>query len=174
VADLRTHPSIVQWSPWAEARTSGTWAGPQEGYDFFIDAVGKAVRELSPDTIYHPSLCDLGEQHIWAENYRKCFTFQPLQISEYGEISPPVYETLKEALTPEQMWSDRNPRRLFNLPIDVQAYMYWSAWEYTDAGFGVFYMLHRAHLYVDRNISSAKQLIDAIQLHHAFMLGYPT
>jgi hypothetical protein len=35
-------------------------------------------------------------------------------------------------------------------------------------------MLQRAHLYVDRNITSAKQLIDAIQLHHAFMLGYPT
>jgi hypothetical protein len=174
VADLRTHPSIVQWSPLAEARTSGKWAGPQEGYDFFIDAVGKVVRELSPDTLYHPSLCDLGEMHFWGGNYQEYFKHQAKLVSEYGEISPPVYETFKEALTPDQMWSARNRPRLFNLPIDFQAYMYWTGWEYTDAGFGVFYMLQRAHLYIDRNISSAKQLIDAIQLHHAFMLGYPT
>jgi uncharacterized membrane protein len=72
------------------------------------------------------------------------------------------------------MWSARNRPRLFNLPIDVPAYMYWTAWEYTDADFGVFHMLERAHLYIDRNISSAQQLIDALQLQHAFMLAYPT
>jgi beta-mannosidase len=174
VVNLRTHPSIVQWSPFAEARMSGKWFGPQEGYDHFINLAEKLIRELSPDTIFHPSLCDLGEQHMWNGNYRQYSRFQPLMVSEYGEISPPVFETFKEALTPDQMWSARNIPRLFNLPIDIQAYMYWNAWEYSDVDFGVFPMLQRAHLYIDRNISSARQLIDAIQLHHAFMLEYPT
>src|ERR1035437_9739000 len=83
VAALRIHPSIVQWSSLAEARESGKWAGPQEGYDYFIDAIGKVLKELSPCTLYHPSLCDLGEQHLWTENYREYFSFQPFLVSEY-------------------------------------------------------------------------------------------
>jgi len=138
-------PSIVQWSALAEARESGKWAGPQEGYEYFINAIGKVVMELSPDTIYHPSLCDLGEQHLWTENYREYFRFQPLLVSEYGDVSPPVYETFKEALTPDQMWSGRNRPRLDNLPIDTQAYTYWTSGKYFE-GFGVVHMLKRAYL----------------------------
>jgi beta-mannosidase len=175
VTALRTHPSIVQWSPLAEAHeNNGTWSGPQEGYDTFIAEMEKTITSLTPDTIFHASLCDLGEHHIWNGNYRDSFNFQPLLVSEYGDISPPNMETFTEALTPEQMWSVKNKPRLYNLPIDIQAYTYWTAWEYTDAGFGVFNMFRLAHLHTDQNIRSAQELVDALQLQHAFMLDYQT
>ena len=176
VTTYRTHPSLVQWSPLAEAKEGGKWRSSPEGYDYFIAEMEKVIRPLSPDTIFHPSLCDMGEQHMWNGNYRDYFHFQPKLVSEYGEISPPNMETFKEALTPDQMWSPRNRPRLYNLPIDMQAYKYWTAFQYTagDFGFGVLNMVRRAHRYSDRNISSAQELIDAIQLQHAFMLSYPT
>ena len=174
VTALRTHPSIIQWSPLAEARDSGKWAGPQEGYDYFIAEMEKIISALTPDTIFHPSLCDLGEHHTWNANYRFYNHFAPLLISEYGEISPPSMETFREALTPDQMWSDKNPRRIFNMPVDLEAYKYWTAWEYNDAGFGVFNMFREAHTYIDQNIGSAQELVDALQLQHAFTLGYAT
>ena len=174
VLALRNHPSIIQWSPLAEARTGGKWAGPQEGYDYFIAEMEKVVRPLSPDTIYHPSLCDLGEAHTWNANYRFYQHFQPQLISEYGEISPPNIETWLEALTPEQMWSDTNPRRIFNMPVDLEAYSFWNAWEYNDNGFGVFNMFREVHTYIDQNPTNAQELVDDLQLQHAFTLGYAT
>ncbi len=174
VLALRTHPSVVQWSPLAEARDSGKWAGPQEGYDFFIAEMQKVITKLSPDTIFHPSLCDLGEHHTWNANYRFYNHFQPLLVSEYGEISPPSMETFKEALTPGQMWSEKNPRRIFHMPVDLQAYTYWTAWEYNDNGFGVFNMFRELHTYIDQDPRSAQELVDGLQLQHAFTLSYAT
>jgi beta-mannosidase len=174
VRALRNHPSIVQWSPLAEARMNGKWAGSQEGYDFFIAEMEKVIKPLTPGTIFHPSLCDLGESHTWNANYRFYQQFQPALISEYGEISPPSLETFKEALTPEQMWSTKNQPRIYNLPVDIQAYTYWTAWEYTDSGFGVFNMFREAHTYIDQDIRSAQELVDALQLQHAFTLSYAT
>jgi len=175
--ELRTHPSIVQWSPLAEAHDEGKWAGPpesQEGYDFFIAEMQKTITALSPDTLYHASLCDLGEHHIWNENYRDIFDFQPLMVSEYGEISPPVIETFKEALTADEMWSEKNPRRIYNMPVDLQAYMYWTAWEYSDIGMGVQNMFREAHTYIDQNMLSAQELVDDLQLTHAYKDQYAT
>ena len=174
VLALRTHPSVVQWSPLAEARDSGKWAGPQEGYDYFIAEMKKVIVALSPDTIFHASLCDLGEHHTWNANYRFYNHFQPLVVSEYGEISPPNMETFKEALTPQQMWSDKNPRRIYNMPVDLQAFMYWTAWEYNDVGFGVFNMFREMHTYIDQDPRSAQEMVDDLQLQHAFTLGYAT
>lgn len=174
VLALRTHPSVVQWSPLAEAHENGKWAGPQEGYETFIAEMKKVITGLSPDIIFHPSLCDLGEHHTWNANYRFYNHFQPLLVSEYGEISPPDMETFKEALTPEQMWSEKNPRRIFNMPVDLQAYMYWTAWEYNDVGFGVFNMFREVHTYIDQDPRSAQELVDDLQLQHAFTLGYAT
>jgi beta-mannosidase len=175
VKELRAHPSIVQWSPLAEAHEAdGKWAGPQEGYDFFIAEMKKTIQALSPDTIFHASLCDLGEHHIWNENYRDVFDFQPLMVSEYGEISPPVMETFKEALTADEIWSEKNPRRIYNMPVDLQAYMYWTAWEYNDIGMGVLNMFKEAHTYIDQNIGSAQELVDDLQLTHAYKDSYAT
>ena len=175
--ELRSHPSIVQWSPLAEAHDEGKWAGPpesQEGYDLFIAEMQKTITALSPDTVFHASLCDLGEHHIWNENYRDVFDFQPLMVSEYGEISPPVIETFKEALTSDEMWSEKNPRRIYNMPVDLQAYMYWTAWEYNDIGMGVLNMFKEAHTYIDQNILSAQELVDDLQLTHAYKDQYAT
>jgi beta-mannosidase len=174
VLAVRNHPSVIQWSPLAEARDSGKWAGPQEGYDYFIAEMQKVITELSPDTIFHASLCDLGEHHTWNSNYRYFNYFQPLLISEYGEISPPNIETWLEALTPDQMWSDKNPRRIYNMPVDLEAYKFWNAWEYNDAGFGVFNMFREVHTYIDQNPTNAQELVDDLQLQHAFTLGYAT
>jgi beta-mannosidase len=174
VTALRNHPSIVQWSPVAEAHDNGKWAGSQEGYEYFIGEVEKVIQALSPDTIFHPSLCDLGEKHKWNGNYREYFNFAPLLVSEYGEESPSNLDSFSKLFAPGQLWSARNKPRIFNLPIDLQAWMYWSAWEYSDANFGMLNLLKREHLYVDRNVGSAQELVDDTQLHHAFMLAYPT
>lgn len=171
---IRNHPSVIQWSPLAEARDSGKWAGPQEGYDYFIAQEEKVVRALSPDTIFHASLCDLGEHHTWNANYRYYNHFEPQLISEYGEISPPNIETWREALTDEQMWSDKNPRRIFNMPVDLEAYKFWNAWEYNDSGFGVYNMFREVHTYIDQNPTNAQELVDDLQLQHGFTLGYAT
>jgi len=174
VLSHRNHPSIIQWSPLAEAHYNGKWTGPQEGYDYFIAEMEKVVRALSPDTIFHPSLCDMGEAHTWNANYRFYNHFEPQLISEYGEISPPNIETWREALTPEQMWSEKNPRRIYNMPVDLEAYKFWNAWEYNDDGFGVFTMFREVHTYIDQNPTNAQELVDDLQLQHAFTLGYAT
>ncbi len=49
---------------------SGAWVDDeflfdQGGYETFSNSMKNIIQELAPDTIFHPSLCDLGEQHFW-------------------------------------------------------------------------------------------------------------
>jgi beta-mannosidase len=180
VTALRNHPSIVQWSPFAEARESGRWSGPQEGYQTFVDEIGKIVASLSPDTLFHPSLCDLGEKHFWSASnhnealgsYQQLFDAEAPLISEYGAMSMPAYETLKEMLRPEDLWSKANAAlpQWFRLPINISAYAYLTSYEYN----GLFGVLHRANQFVDRDIRTVRELIDASQLYQGFVYKYAT
>ncbi len=71
------------------------------------------VTELAPGSIFHPSLCDLGEQHFWnaaagmiweRELYQDVFDAKTGFVSEYGGISISSYENLGKYLTPAQQW----------------------------------------------------------------------
>jgi beta-mannosidase len=180
VTALQNHPSIVQWSPLAEAREEGKWVGPQEGYQQLVDAVGKIVAEVDPDTLYHPSLCDLGEHHFWTAanhyedsgSYQQLFDAQALLVSEYGSMSMPNYETLKQILSPEDMWSE--PKNAdagwFGLPINISAYAYLTSYEY----YGLHCLLEKTNQFIDSDIRSVKQLIDASQLYQGFLYQYAT
>ena len=180
VTALRNHPSIAQWSPLAEARDSGKWSGPQEGYQSFVDEIGAIVNQLAPDTLYHPSLCDLGEKHFWTGSnhdesigpYQELFDSKALLISEYGAMSMPSYGTLKEVLSPEDLWSDQNAAlpEWFHLPINVSAYAYVTSYEYN----GLFTLLHRVNQFVDRDVRSLNELIDDSQLYQGFVYKYAT
>ena len=74
VIQLRNHPSIIVWAAFAEAKVKGFgWGNGDEdwgkfGYQEYSDQIQRIVHDLSPGTIYHPSLCDVGEQHFWMAN----------------------------------------------------------------------------------------------------------
>jgi beta-mannosidase len=183
----RNHPSVIQWVPLAEAHDKdqgkwgsfgpgGWWATDQEGYDTFIAEMKELVTTLAPDTVFHPSLCDLGEQHFWMAGqaweggvYQEHFDAKSGFISEYGTISMSSYENLGKYLTPEQQWdSAGGTRAWFNLPIDLSAYSYWTA----NMDHGLYSMLYRSRHFVDSDPRSARELVEDTQLYQAFLLRY--
>ncbi|MBZ5563919.1 MAG: beta galactosidase jelly roll domain-containing protein [Acidobacteriia bacterium] len=187
ILEHRIHPSIVEWAAFAEAheKTRDVWGlgnvtFSQEGYNTISEGIGKLVASLAPGTIYHPSLCDMGEQHFWMANagmgttgdYTEQFNANTGFVSEYGSAAFPSFETLQKMLTPEQMWSPKNRQlpQWFNLPIDVPAYAYQTTFEYN----GLFSILHRVNQFVDRHIQSPQQLVEDSQLYQAFIFKYAT
>jgi beta-mannosidase len=186
VKQLRSHPSIIEWAPMAEAHDKdlGRWGlnsinPDQAGYDTFVATIKGIVDRLSPDTIFHPSLCDLGEQHFWMaeagaryieSNYQEQFDAQAGFISEFGSISLTSAENLGKYLTPEQQWGFKtDPSRLwFNLPIDTTAYAYWTA----HLNDGLYSMLYRTIHFIDAQPRSATELVQDTQLYQAFLMRY--
>jgi beta-mannosidase len=186
IIQLRDHPSVIVWAAFAEAKVKGFgWGNGDEdwgkfGYEEYSNQIQKLVQELDPGTIYHPSLCDVGEQHFWMANagmgisggYQEQFNANAGFVSEYGGIALPSYQTLRKILTPEQMWSDQPTTlpRWFNLPIDIPSYAYQTSFEYK----GLYSVLHRVNQFVDRHVQSAQELVDDSQLYQAFMFKYST
>lgn len=182
---LRNHPSIIEWAAFAEAHAKGggwgigSWDFEQYGYGPYSDAVGKLVADLDPGTVYHPSLCDMGEQHFWMGNagmgntdsYNQHFHAETGFVSEYGSLSLPTLESLKKELSTEDMWSDKNSEpRWHGLPINVSAYSYLSSFDYD----GVASLVDRVTQYTDRHIRSVQELVDDSQLYQAFLMKYAT
>jgi len=186
IVALRNHPSIIEWAAFAEAHAKGghwgvgSWDFEQYGYGSYSDAIGRMVADLAPGTVYHPSLCDMGEQHFWMGNagmgntdsYNQHFRAQTGFVSEYGSLSLPSLESLKKELSPEDMWQDRDDGlpRWHNLPINISAYSYLSSFDYD----GVASLLDRVNQYVDRHIESVRELVDDSQLYQSFLLKYAT
>jgi beta-mannosidase len=186
IIQLRNHPSIIVWAAFAEAKVKGAgWGNGDEdwgkfGYEEYSDQMQKLVEELDPGTIYHSSLCDVGEQHFWMANagmgisggYQEQFNANARFVSEYGGIALPSLDTLRKILTPDQMWSDQPTTlpRWFNLPINVPSYSYQTSFEYK----GLYSVLHRLNQFVDRHVQSAQELVDDSQLYQAFMFKYST
>jgi beta-mannosidase len=186
ITGLRNHSSIIVWAAFAEAHEKGSkwgvgdWDLEQYGYEEFSNQIQKLVEELAPGTIYHPSLCDKGEQHFWMGNagigtsggYQEHFNANTGFVSEYGSIALPVHETLKKMLTPEEMWSTQpsSLTRWYDLPLNLPSYAYLTSFEYG----GMSSVLQRMNQYVDRHVRSIHQLIDDSQLYQAFIFKYAT
>jgi beta-mannosidase len=186
IIQLCDHPSIIVWAAFAEAHEKGKgWGAGDEdwgpyGYEEYSNQIRKLVEELAPGTIYHPSLCDVGEQHFWMANagmgtsggYQEQFNANTGFVSEYGSIAFPVYETLKKMLTPEEMWSSQNSTlpRWYGMPLNIPNYAYQTSFEYT----GFSSVLLRVNQFVDRHVGSIQQLIDDSQLYQAFIFKYAT
>lgn len=182
----RNHPSIIEWAPLAEAHDkSGKWGFgdmvvDQEGYQEFADHIAKIVGELAPGTIFHPSLCDFGEQHFWlaggqrydTKSYMDHFDASARFISEYGGFSMSSAENLGKYIAPERQWNvkQNDALRWFNLPIDVPEYSYWTS--FMDDG--LWGMLFRSMHWVDRSPQSPRELVAATQLYQGFLLKYAT
>lgn len=185
VADLRHHPSIIEWVPLAESHDNaagwgvGDIAFDQSGYDEFADAMRNAILEASPHSIYQASFCDLGEHHFWTaaagmtfneDNYQDLFDQQAAFISEYGSNSLSSYQNLGRYLTPEEQWS---PKHLdlpadYNVPIDLSAWANITSFHYT----GIASLLDKAHRFVDHDIRSPRDFVDDSQLYHSFLVKY--
>ena len=186
IIELRNHPSIIVWAAFAEAHEKGKgWGAGDEdwepyGYEEYSNQIRRLVEELAPGTVYHPSLCDVGEQHFWMANagmgtsggYQEHFNANTGFVSEYGSIAFPVYETLKKMLTPEEMWSTQNSSlpRWYNLPLNIPNYAYQTSFEYN----GLSSVLQRLNQFVDRHVRSIQELIDDSQLYQAFIFKYAT
>jgi beta-mannosidase len=182
----RNHPSIVEWAPFAEAHDkSGKWGFDslvldQQGYQDFADRMAKMVAELSPDTIFHPSLCDFGEQHFWlaggqrwdTKSYMDHFDASARYISEYGGFSMSSVENLGKYIAPDRQWNvkQNDSLRWFNLPINVPEYSYWTS--FMDDG--LWGMLFRSMHWVDRSPKSPRELVASTQLYQGFLLKYAT
>jgi beta-mannosidase len=187
VLRLRSHPSVVEWAPLAEAHDKsekGKWGAngvtwDQEGYNEFIAQQRKIVTELAPGEVFHPSLCDLGEQHFWMAaaglpgpdaTYQEHFDASAGFVSEYGSISMSNAEHLDRYLTPEQQWNAAGPPSppWLHLPIDLPRYAYLTSSEYE----GLWSMLWRTHHAIDAHPGSAADLVRDTQAYHAFLMRY--
>ena len=181
ITALRNHPSIVEWAPLAEAHEKGgEWSNgvDQQGYDDFIAQMKTIVSELAPGAVFHPSLCDLGEQHFWNaaagmtwsnETYQTLFDAKTGFVSEYGGISMSSYENLGKYLAPAEQWGMKSSRpQWFNLPIDDTAYAYLTSFDTN----GLYSMLYRTEHFVDRDVRSLADLARDTQIYQAFVLKY--
>ncbi|MFH1008342.1 MAG: sugar-binding domain-containing protein [Candidatus Latescibacterota bacterium] len=183
---LRNHPSTIVWVAFAEARSrvKGEKWGPardkEYGYEAYSNEIGKLVAELAPGTVYHPSICDMGERHFWnacagmgtTRGYQDHFNVNANFISEYGSVAFPVLESLKKMLTPEEMWSTENTSlpRWFDLPLDIPMNAYQTSFDYD----GLASALQRVNQFIDRHVQSIQELVDDSQLYQAFLFEYAT
>ena len=175
VHELRNHPSIAVWGPLAESQ----WSRWTKYYQPIYDGMSKVVAQLAPGTIYQPSYCDFGEEHLWTAtagfhergSYQEYFDFSPAVVSEYGSDAMSSYENLHKYLSADEMWSDKNPRRegWFYLPINIDAYDYLGPWN-TVVGFHS--LLAWPYKTMDRDWRSAREMVDASQLYQAFLIQY--
>lgn len=185
LTELRNHPSIIEWAAFAEAHQNGRWGVgnwnfDQYGYGPFADQIGKLVEKFDPGTIYHPSLCDLGERHFWegasgngvTGSYRNHFNASAGLVSEYGSLSLPILEDFKKEISPPDMWSPQNTAlpSWYKLPINLSAYAYLTSYTYD----GLASTLARVDQYVDRNVRSVQDLVNDSELYQAFLLKYAT
>ncbi|MCL5098013.1 MAG: glutamine amidotransferase [Candidatus Omnitrophica bacterium] len=174
MVQLRNHPSIIVWTPFAEIGDA------RRKYGEYAVQIAKLVEEMAPGTIYHPSLCDVGEQHFWMANagmgtgdtYQAHFNANTGFVSEYGSLAIPAYETFKQMLTPDEMWSSKNTLLpdVLPVPINVPVYAYHTCFEYA----GLNSLLHRVHQFVDHRPRSVLEFIDDSQLYQAFIFKYAT
>lgn len=186
ILELRNHPSIIVWAPFAEALVKGRGWGvgsrdfEKYGYQEFSESIRRMVTELSPGTIYHPSFCDAGEQHFWMGTagpwrttpYQEQYQADTGFVSEYGFIALPGLQSLEKILTPGELWSEQNPKetRWHELPIDVTAYSYQTSFDYI----GLAGTLDRVNRFVDTDLKSAQELVDGSQLYQGFLFQYAT
>jgi beta-mannosidase len=183
----RNHPSVIQWSPLAEAHDEargkwssyapeGAWDTDQQGYDTFMAEMKEVIAKLAPDAVFHPSLCDLGERHFWIgadwdpRHYPAIFDAKANFISEYGTISMSSFENLDKYLSPSEQWGSQGsgPQVWPGLPIDQAAYVYWTA----NMNVGLTGMIFHARHFVDAQPRSARELAQDTQLYQAFLLRY--
>ena len=177
VREHRNHPSIAVWGPFAESQWS-QWA---KYYEPLYDGMRRVVEQLAPGTIYQPSYCDFGEEHIWTAtvgggagergSYHEYFDFQPAFVSEYGSDTMASYENLRKWLSAGEMWSDQNPRRgeWFYLPIDISAYTSLGPSSDPDLLHSLLFWPHKM---IDSDWRSLKELVEASQLFQAFLMQY--
>jgi beta-mannosidase len=172
VRQRRSHPSVVVWGAFAETQKRSAWVWGD--YTEFVEALREVVVAADPDSIFHPSFCDFGEEHIWNggfpfgefwDHYDRNHFF----ISEFGGISPPAAETLNEFIPPSKSWGleERRSGRL-QLPIDVEEFSYRWAFDYAGLATSVARMYRHA-LTDPRTLT---EFLDAIQWYQALGLQY--
>lgn len=172
VRRCRGHASLVLWGAFAETRRDGKWAFGD--YEPFAEAIGEIVRALHADALYHPSFCDLGEEHLWSGalgigEFGDHYDRNPRFVSEFGAIAPPVVETLRETLRPGTIWGrDEGATGRLGLPIDAAEYAYLWAYDYAGLCTSVARMFH----HVDPSPSTLERFIDALQWYQAYGLRY--
>jgi beta-mannosidase len=170
---LRSHPSIIQWTPFAEVLMVRQDAFAKYGY---LDLIRAMTKELAPNAIFHPSFCDAGERHFWdygfGGSYTPHFNATTQFVSEFGAQAMPDLDLFKSMLTPEQLWSDRNTLRprVLDVPIDVPVWSYLTCKEWP--AFGLNVVLRQIATYIDREPRTIQELADDSQLSQAFLYKY--
>lgn len=165
---LRSHPSIITFCPYAECGTDPSLDRREP--------IANMVRELAPGTVFHWAYCEDGEKHFWMATAgmgggdpRKVFDMMassPMKfVSEVGSCSLMNLETLTNWITPQQIWSEQaNPPGLGDMPVHT----YLGAACFLTS-FGS--MLHFAHE-MDGDIRSDRDMVDASQLYQGFKADY--
>jgi Glycosyl hydrolases family 2/Putative glutamine amidotransferase/Glycosyl hydrolases family 2, TIM barrel domain len=170
---LRNHPSIIQWAPFAEALMVRQDCFAKYGY---LDQLKALTKDLAPYTIFHPSFCDAGEHHFW--NYGFGGTYAPHFIAEtpfvsgFGAQAMPNLDLFKSMLIPEQLWSEHNTLRprFLDVPIDVPVWSYLTCMEWPNFGLNVAF--RQIATFIDRQPRTIQELTDDSQLGQAFPFKY--
>jgi beta-mannosidase len=175
IEQKRNHPSIITWAPYAECE-GHAWSSQ---YGVLREGMKKIVAEYAAGAIYHWAYCTSGEDHNWSatagmsksDDYRTHFDLQLPFISEYGSCAMSSVENLYKWYSPDELWSDKNPRTpgWYYLPIDINAHAYLSSFRYIE---GLNSLLWWATQVIDGDIRSTRELVEASQLFQAFKARY--
>lgn len=184
VRALANHPSIAVWSAVSETSSNGTdyetstdsrIASAADGYQMFVDRMEKVVAANDPDTIYHKSYCDFGEQHFWDAGlglggYDLHFDHSKGFISEYGAMGFFPLESIRRIVNPAEVWREGGSTWSgMQLPVDPGKFSYLSGWAYD----GMDLLASYIGGFIDRKPASFREYVNASQLYQALLVGYP-
>lgn len=172
VRRLRGHACLVAWAAFAETRKDGEWL--YGDYGPFSNSLKSIIEDLDPDSLYHPSFCDFGEDHFWeggfpeGEFWDHRF-FNTKFVSEFGSIAPPGLDTLKTFVDESSLWGNTPASEgRVGLPIDVEELSYQWSFDYP----GLTNSIARLFQWVDREVPTLQRLIDGIQWYQATGIRY--
>jgi beta-mannosidase len=129
VVRLSSHPSLVMWTGnnenlwgyedwgWKDRLGDQTW-----GAGFYFDLLPRIVSEVDPTRPYwpgspysgtrdlHPNDPAHGTMHIWdvwnTDDYTKYREYRPRFVAEFGFQAPPVWATLRRAISDDPLAHD--------------------------------------------------------------------
>ncbi len=184
VRTLANHPSIAVWSAISETSNNGTdyatssdprIVAAADGYRMFVESMEKVIKANDPDSIYHKSYCDFGEQHFWSAGlalggYDLHFDDSKGFISEYGGMGFFPFESIKRIISPATLWRKDTPTWSdMQMPVDPRKFSYLSGWAYD----GMDLLASYIGAFVNRKPASFEAYINCSQLYQALLLDYP-
>lgn len=184
VRQLRNHPSIGVWSPVSEVTKNGhdiavDWdarvVAAADGYREFLKLIEDVVTKEDPQTLYHPSYCDFGEEHYWNGGLRSNSTYDQHRdastwfVSEYGMMALYPLEDAARVTDLSKLWGpDPQDRSSLRPAFRQKEFSYVHPWQND----GIDMLSSAIASNVTRDVRSLRDYVNASQIYQSFIYQY--